>query len=131
LKHVVILLVEDDPSDTFMVEEALKSSPIPVTLTVAEDGEIALSRLTKHTVKPDLIILDLSIPKVSGLSFLQKYRPRARPPIVVFSSTWDQSHIQRALSLGASEVIHKPMGLQAFTDAVCGMVRKWAPRAAA
>jgi len=108
------------------VEEALKTCSVPVELTVAGDGETALSLLTNEEVKPDLIILDLNIPKVPGLSVLEQYQPKEKPPIVVFSSTWGQMDIRRALTLGAREVVHKPMDVQAFIDAVCGMVRKWA-----
>jgi DNA-binding response OmpR family regulator len=126
VKPLAILLIEDDPGDTRLVEEALKTCPVPVQLTVAADGETALSLLTKEEVKPDLVILDLSIPKVPGLSVLEQYQPKGKPPIVVFSSTWGQIDIQRALALGAREVVHKPMDVQAFIDAVCGMVRRWA-----
>jgi two-component system, chemotaxis family, response regulator Rcp1 len=125
VKAVAILLIEDDPGDTRLVEEALKTLPVPVQLTVATDGEKALSLLTKEEVKPDLVILDLSIPKVSGISVLEQYQPKGKPPLVVFSSTWGQIDIRRALELGAREVVHKPMDVQAFIDAVCGMVRKW------
>ena len=125
MRTVDILLIEDDPSDTFMVKEALRNCLVPVALTVAGDGEKALSLLTKNGVKPDLVILDLGIPRVSGISFLEKYQPRNRPPVIVFSSSWDQANIHRALTLGVCEVVHKPMSMDAFRDAVCGMVRKW------
>ena len=47
--------------------------------------------------------------------------------MVVFSSTWGQTDIGRALELGAREVVHKPIDVQAFIDAVTGIIRKWAP----
>ena len=125
MKPVAILLIEDNPGDTRLVEEALRSCPIPVDLTVATDGEAALSLLANEEVKPDLVILDLNIPKVSGISVLEQYRPKEVPPIVVFSSTWGQTEIGRALALGAREVVHKPIDMKAFIDAVCGIVLKW------
>jgi len=82
--------------------------------------------LTTGEIKPDLVILDLSIPKIPGLAVLEQYQPKEKPPVVVFSSTWGQTDIKRALALGAREVVHKPLDMQAFIDAVCGMVRKWA-----
>jgi DNA-binding response OmpR family regulator len=130
VKRTVILLIEDDPADALMVREALKTAAVPVELTVAEDGERALALLTEQRLTPDLVILDLSIPRISGLSFLEKYHPKERPPVVVFSSTWDQTRIQHALNLGVREFIHKPMAVQAYGDAVRGMVRKWALKAA-
>ncbi len=126
LKPVAILLIEDNPGDTRMVEEALKACSVPVQLTVAADGETALSLLKKEDAKPDLVILDLNIPKVSGISVLEQFPPK-ETPIVVFSSTWGQTEINRALALGAREVVHKPIDMQAFIDAVCGIVHKWVP----
>jgi DNA-binding response OmpR family regulator len=126
VKPVAILLIEDNPGDTRLVEEALKACSVPVELTVAMDGETALSLLKNEEAKPDLVILDLNIPKVSGISVLEQYPPN-ETPIVVFSSTWGQTEIRRALALGASEVVHKPIDMQAFIDAVCGIIRKWGP----
>jgi Response regulators consisting of a CheY-like receiver domain and a winged-helix DNA-binding domain len=96
-------------------------------ITVAEDGEKGLALLTQGKVDPDLIILDLNIPKISGLSLLQQYQPKEKPPVVVFSSTWGQSDIRKALELGAREVVHKPIDISSFREAVRGIVRKWAP----
>jgi DNA-binding response OmpR family regulator len=126
VKPVAILLIEDNPGDTRLVEEALKACSVPVELTVAMDGETALSLLKNEEAKPDLVILDLNIPKVSGISVLEQYPPN-ETPIVVFSSTWGQTEIRRALALGAREVVHKPIDMQAFIDAVCGIIRKWGP----
>jgi CheY-like chemotaxis protein len=122
---VIILLVEDAPADIILIKEALETCPVPVALTLAEDGEKALSLLMEGEIKPDLVILDLNIPKVSGHSVLEQYHPTEKPPVVVFSSTWSQTDIQRAIALGAREVVHKPMDVQAFMDAVRGIVRRW------
>jgi chemotaxis family two-component system response regulator Rcp1 len=122
---VIILLVEDAPGDIVLIKEALATCPVPVALTVAEDGEKALTLLSNGEIEPDLVILDLNIPKISGHTVLEQYHPIDKPPVVVFSSTWSQTDIQRAIALGAREVVHKPMDVQAFMDAVHGIVRKW------
>lgn len=96
-------------------------------ITVAEDGEKGLSLLTQGRVQPDLVILDLSLPKVSGVSLLEQYHPKETAPVIVFSSTWSETEIRQALSLGAREVVHKPVDIRSFREAVCGIVRKWAP----
>jgi two-component system, chemotaxis family, response regulator Rcp1 len=127
VKTLAVLLIEDNPADIRMVEEALKVCPVPVQLSVAMDGEEALSLLMKEEGQPDVIILDLNIPKVSGICVLKRYQPKGMPPVVVFSSTWGQTEIRRALELGAREVVHKPIDVQAFIDAVTGIIRKWAP----
>ncbi len=123
--RVIILLVEDAPGDTLLIKEALETCAVPVALTVAEDGEKALTLLTEGEVKPDLVILDLNIPKVSGHLVLEQYHPTEKPPVVVFSSTWSKLDIDRAMALGAREVVHKPMDVQAFMDAVRGIVSRW------
>ena len=58
---------------------------------------------------------------------LQQYQPKEKPPVVVFSSTWGETDIRLALSFGAREVVHKPVDVKSFREAVCGIVRKWAP----
>jgi DNA-binding response OmpR family regulator len=109
---------------------ACQGAPDP-DITLAADGERALFLLMEEHINPDLIILDLCIPKVSGISVLKQYHPKEQPPVVVFSSTWGQIDIREALALGARAVVHKPIDVQSFMDAVCGMVRKWVPLAAA
>jgi two-component system chemotaxis response regulator CheY len=83
--------------------------------------------LTQGKVRPDLVILDLSLPKVSGVSLLEQYHAKEPAPVIVFSSTWSETDIRQALAFGAREVIHKPIDVRSFREAVCGIVRKWAP----
>ena len=130
VRPVAILLIEDNPGDILLIEKALQACAI-TDITVAADGETALSLLMEAQIMPDLIILDLNIPKVSGISVLQQYHPKETPPVVVFSSTWGQTEIRQALEFGAREVVHKPVAVELFLDAVRGMVLKWAPPAAA
>jgi DNA-binding response OmpR family regulator len=125
VKPVAVLLIEDNPADVRMIEEALKVCSVPVQLSVAADGETGLALLTKEGAKPDVVILDLNIPKVSGIAVLERYQAKEAPPVVVFSSTWGETEIRRALALGAREVVHKPMDMQAFIDAVNGIIRRW------
>ncbi len=128
---ISILLIEDNPGDVLQIENALKACEIPAEIMVVGDGEKALSLLKNEEIDPDLVILDLSIPKVSGIAVLEQYQPKEKPPVVVFSSTWAETEIGQALALGARAVVHKPIHPQAFIDAVCGLVRKWALRGGA
>jgi CheY-like chemotaxis protein len=84
LKPVELLLVEDSPGDILLISQVLRDEPIPIKIRVAVDGEQALQMLEDSQFRPDLVILDLNIPKVSGLSFLARYALEA--PVVVFSS---------------------------------------------
>jgi two-component system, chemotaxis family, response regulator Rcp1 len=125
MKIVQVLLVEDNAGDAVLAGQALADCPIPVKLTVARDGEQALSILSDHDYKPDLIILDLNIPKIPGHVLLQRY-PAKKTPIVVFSAYWNDLDLDRAFALGVREYVQKPSDLDVFKAAVCGMVQKWA-----
>jgi chemotaxis family two-component system response regulator Rcp1 len=123
-----ILLVEDNAGDALLVGQALADCPAPSRLHIARDGEQALQILQQQHFKPDLIILDLNIPKISGYGVLA-LRPRAKKtPVVVFTASENEADVSRALSLGAKDIIHKPMDLDAYKRAVTGMVQKWAAR---
>lgn len=122
-----ILLVEDSVADTLLVQQVLASCPVALKLYVARDGEQALQMLTDPNLKPDLIILDLNLPRITGLGVLERYHPKDIP-VVVFTSSWRQTDREFALVLGASEYIRKPVDLPAFTDVVCGIINKWAGR---
>ena len=72
-----------------------------------------------------MIILDLSLPKVSGFEVLER-NPRKDIPVVIFSASQRLSDKERTLALGAKEYVHKPMDMVGYRNAVLGMVRNWA-----
>jgi CheY-like chemotaxis protein len=125
MNTVNIILVEDNAGDALLVREALAECPLQINLTIARDGEQALAILSEPDFKASLIILDLNIPKLPGHILLQRYDAR-KTPIVVFSSYWNDVDLDRAFALGVREYVHKPMELDAFKQAVCRMVQKWA-----
>jgi CheY-like chemotaxis protein len=127
MEPVHILLVEDCAGDALLMQQVLASCPVAYKLHIARDGEQALQMLADPNLKPDLIILDLNLPRITGLGVLERYYPRDIP-VVVFSASSMQTDKEFALALGASEYIPKPVDLPAFTDAVCGIVNKWAGR---
>ena len=92
---------------------------------IARDGEQALSILAERDYKPDLIILDLNIPKIPGHVVLERY-PTKTTPVVVFSAYWSDVDLDRAFALGVREYVQKPSDLDAFKTAVCCLVQKWA-----
>jgi chemotaxis family two-component system response regulator Rcp1 len=120
-----ILLVEDNPGDVHLVREGLRVSAIPADLVIASDGEQALRFLSEFNVKPGFIILDLNLPKFSGLELLERYRADERPPVVVLSGSENPRDKTRALELGASEYILKPFDYQEFIQLVRGTVERW------
>ena len=123
-QSAAILLVEDSPADVLLIRETLKA--LPIRLIVARDGEEALHVLGDESRRPDLIILDLNLPKLDGFGVLEQYRP-AKVPIVVFSSTRNTEEAERALSLGARDFVHKPVEFRDFVGAVEGMIARFLP----
>jgi DNA-binding response OmpR family regulator len=83
--------------------------------------------LSLEHLKPDIVILDLTLPEVDGLRVMERYHP-LDVPIVVFSASRRESDKLLAKALGASEFVIKPTDLQAFRDAVWGMVERWGAR---
>jgi CheY-like chemotaxis protein len=123
-----VLLVEDNAGDALLVGQALENSNTPVRLHIARDGEQALQILGEPNYEPDLIILDLNIPKLSGYGVLAAYPAVKKTPVVVFTASENEADVDRAFSLGAREFIHKPMDLDTYKSTVSGMVRRWTSR---
>jgi len=124
LKPVELFLIEDNPADVVLFWHVLAESGMKVKVHLALDGQQALQMLTEPHFEPSLIILDLNIPKIPGLSLLERWSTKT--PVVVFSSSTDEREKQRALALGVSEFVAKSLDLYEFSQSVCGMVRKWA-----
>ena len=124
METVVVFLVEDNPADVLLVRVALSQIPFPLKLLVAKDGEQALTMLNSPDFQPQLIILDLNMPRVDGQTVLQQYQ-QTKIPIVIFSSTQNKTEVQKALALGAREYVQKPIGFEPYADAVRGIVNRW------
>ena len=120
---VEVLLVEDNAGDALLASQILAEAPAPVKLHIARDGAQALQMLS-GSFKPNVVILDLSLPEIDGLHMMERYHP-IDVPIVVFSASRKESDKLLAKALGASEYVVKPTDLQAFRDAVWGIVEKW------
>lgn len=125
MKRVDVLLVEDNAGDAVLIRQVFADSSTPINLHVARDGEQALLLLTDPYFEPDLILLDLNIPRINGLALLERWRA-ANVPVVVFSSSQNEAEKNRALELGARDFISKPSDIQAFADVVQGIVQRWA-----
>ena len=124
MKPIELLLVEDEAGDILLTKQALAGESIPVSIHVAVDGKQAAQIVSEGAFTPDLIILDLNIPKLSGLGFLDGYGLDA--PVIVFTSSSNPHDRDRALALGAKEYIVKPSDLKEYTLLVSQIVRNWA-----
>jgi CheY-like chemotaxis protein len=126
METIEVFLVEDNPADVLLIRVALSQVAVPLTLLVAKDGEQALKMLSAPDFQPQLIILDLNMPRVDGHTVLQHYQ-RKNIPVVIFSSTQNKVEVQKALALGAREYVQKPIGFEPYADAVRGIVQRWIP----
>lgn len=114
---VNILLAEDNPADVYLIEEALREHNLPFQITVAEDGEAALRMIVAGEIEPDLILLDLNMPKRSGAEVLSRLRSddkSGRVPVIVLTSSDSPTDREEVLRLGATQYIRKPTGLDEF-----------------
>ena len=123
MENPQVLLVEDSVGDVLLTRQIL--SELPIELRIARNGLQALLTLADPTFKPALVILDLNMPEISGQEVLARYHPQS-PPVVVFSSSWNETERNRALAMGARDYVVKPMDLDAYGKALRAMVEKWA-----
>src|SRR5690242_21065695 len=123
-RRIRLLIIEDNVADVLLMREALRElCSLPVEITSVPDGEQALGVLKEGT-EFDVVILDLALPKMDGHTFLERYKSHY-PPIVVFSSSWNNDDSKRALALGAKQFIRKPSTYDEYVEAVCGIVERW------
>jgi two-component system, chemotaxis family, response regulator Rcp1 len=126
-----LLVVDDNPADVALTREALARSPIQITACL--DGEEALALLQKegkhaNTKAPDLMILDLSLPKKDGFAVLAtvKSEPKLKClPVIVFSSSTLPVDIARSYELGASCYVSKPGNLKDYFSAIEAIQGLW------
>ena len=123
-----ILLVEDNPGDAQLVRMALTEALPSARLSVVGDGEAALSRLQDDP--PDLMLLDLNLPRLSGHEVLAAVRAAGDPalrrlPVVVLTSSDAASDVERSYELGASSHVTKPSDVDALFAVVETLARYW------
>jgi len=128
-----ILLVEDDPDHEALTVRALKKARVLNEILVARDGAQALDMLFGRNGSPEpplpaLVLLDLKLPKVDGLEVLQRMRadPRMRVvPVVVLTSSDDESDIASSYKLGANSYVCKPVDFSQFMEATRQLGMYW------
>ncbi|MFC1848276.1 response regulator [Chloroflexota bacterium] len=136
MNEKVILLVEDNPDDETLTLRALKKNNILNEVVVAHDGVEALDYLFARgsyagrdtSIMPEVILLDLKMPKVDGLEVLRQIREDARTrllPTVVLTSSKEERDMIESYSLGANSYIRKPVDFVQFGDAVQQLGLYW------
>ena len=132
-RPIEILLVEDNPGDVILTEEAFTEAKIWNNLHVVNDGEQALSYLKKregfeNAVRPDLILLDLNIPKIDGREVLDRVKSTEslkRIPVVVLTSSEAEQDIIKTYDLHANSYVVKPIDLDQFVNVVKAVENFW------
>ncbi|HOI63815.1 MAG TPA: response regulator [Mesotoga sp.] len=133
---VEILLVEDNPEDIELTLRALKKSKLANNIVVAEDGEEALDfifargKYSDRSVicSPKVILLDLKLPKVSGIEVLREIKKDPRTsiiPVVILTSSTQEVDIEESYKLGANSYIVKPVNFENFIQSLRQMNDYW------
>ncbi|HEV7961379.1 MAG TPA: response regulator [Actinoplanes sp.] len=126
-----ILLVDDSPDDVALTLRAFRTNNITNKVDVASDGEEALNYLLRESErrpKPVLVLLDINLPKVSGLEVLRRIRTDERTrylPVVVLSTSSEDRDIVESYDLGANSYVRKPVVFTEFVDAVKALGVYW------
>jgi two-component system, response regulator len=125
----IILIVEDNPDDELLTLTALKDNNIMNDAVVVRDGEEALDYLyfndkykeRDNRIVPQVILLDLKLPKVDGLEVLKQIRSHSETkllPVVILTSSKEETDLIKSYELGANSYIRKPVDFEQFTDAI-------------
>lgn len=128
-----ILVADDNPADVRLVREALRTCHLPIEISVARDGREALDFLLARNgfsgvQLPDLVLLDLDLPGISGYDVLREIKssPRLRPlPVVVFSSSLSDADVARCYEMHANCFVRKPGDLDEMFRVLKMIVSFW------
>ena len=127
----LILLVEDNPDDVELTLRVLRDSNVANRVTVARDGVEALDYLFvpgKLPRPPELVLLDLKLPRVDGLELLRRMRANEHTrllPVVVLTSSTEEEDMIKSYSLGANSYVRKPVNFGDFAEAVRQLGLYW------
>jgi two-component system, response regulator len=132
----VILIVEDNPDDEELTLRAFKRNRILNEVVIARDGQEALDYLFGEgefagrdpNDRPSIVLLDLNLPKVSGLDVLRRLRADPRTelvPVVVLTTSREEQDVVESYRLRANSYIRKPVGFEKFVDAVSQLGLYW------
>ncbi|HTA75546.1 MAG TPA: response regulator [bacterium] len=135
-KTIEILHVEDNAGDALLMKELLKTSSFPIHLSVARDGETALDMLRDGKAfsgkgKPDIVLLDISLPRLSGLEVLAEIRKDKNlheVPVLIMSASQKDQDLQNAYQNQANFYIVKPMDMDHFSVVMTYIEKFWLSR---
>ena len=125
-RPIEVLLIEDDPGDVLITREAFEHHKIHNTLRVARDGQEGLDYLSQRgshegATRPDLILLDLNLPKYDGHQLLEKIKSDpelCHIPVIVLTTSAAEEDILRSYRLHANAYVTKPVGFDQFMTVI-------------
>ncbi len=128
-----ILLIEDNAADVYLTREALKETGISHNLQVAQDGVVALEYLQRKgdnadAVRPDIILLDLNMPRMSGFELLARIKSDdvlKSIPVIILSSSTAADDVAKAYALNANCYTRKPVNIDEFIEVINGIQEFW------
>ncbi len=127
-KTVQILMVDDDKADVQLAKESLKGSKLKIQMHHVSDGEECLTYLREEDSKPDLILLDLNMPKLDGRQVLVELKKDAAVkhiPVVILTTSASEADIEEMYKLGANCYVTKPVDFDQFRNVVNGIADFW------
>jgi CheY-like chemotaxis protein len=125
----MILLVEDDPDHELLTIRAMQKSKLTNEVRVARDGAEAIDLLFgPEPIRPQMILLDLKLPKVDGLEVLRRIRAHESTrmlPVVVLTSSDEERDVAQSYQLGVNSYIRKPVDFNDFAEATSQLGMYW------
>lgn len=133
MRSAHVLLVEDNPGDVDLIRDSFEECPCVSGIAVAADGQDAIHYLLRQgrhaqSQKPDLIILDLNLPRMSGhemLAVVKQHEELRMIPVVVLTTSDAESDVRTSYALGANLYVTKPVDLKAFQSCVKSIETFW------
>lgn len=131
--EVVILLVEDNPGDVLLAQEAIIDAKVKNTMIAVRDGIEALDFLRKQgdyvdVVRPDIILLDINMPRMNGhelLEIIKKDKSLKQIPVIMLTTSEEERDILKSYDLYANSYIVKPVDVDQFTEVIRSIEHFW------
>lgn len=135
-KESVVLLVEDNPAEQNLAKRSFKKCTVEANLQIVSDGEEALEYLFRRgryadpssSPRPDIILLDLNLPKVEGrevLKTIKEFKPLANIPVIVLTTSRKPEDVVRSYELGCSSFLNKPVDITEFINVLKEVGSYW------
>ena len=136
MRHLTVLLVEDNPRDVRLTQRAFEQASVPHELRVVRDGDEALAYLHREgeyeavdrSPRPDMILLDLNLPRMGGHELMRHVRQDVRfrhVPIVVLTTSGRPDDVRQAYDNGANAYLLKPVEFSRFTEVIGHLASFW------